>query len=187
MKIVKPTNLCTPARVNDGGIFDQTAHLTCYQVKDAPRQTAEQQVRVTNQFFGDQSLNVSRLQSLCVPSMADHTPSPLKLAPYACYAAQASQKLRTRESREVGIVDRFHAVVTTIGQPVNFCTPLATTQDEVKDPEASFTCYQEKKAPGVKNIGSRKTVIANLLGSDQPLEVSTPNVLCVPSRKIVSN
>ena len=185
VKIVKPTNLCAPARVNNGETFDKTAHLTCYQLKGAPRQAAEQQVRVANQFSGDQRLDVAQLQSLCVPSMADHTPSSLKLAPYACYAAQASQESRRPESHKVEIVDRFNAVSTTIVQPVNFCTPLAaTTQEDASNPEASLTCYQEKKTLGVGNAGSHKTLIANQLGSEQSLEVSTPNVLCAPSRKL---
>jgi cysteine-rich repeat protein len=186
LKIVKPTNLCTPVKVDDGGVFDPTAHLTCYQLKSAPgrQQEATQQVRVANQFGGDQRLTVLQLQSLCVPSTVDYTPSPLHLASYACYATRAAQESQPRESQEIHLTDQFAAVAMTIGQPVNFCAPLKTNQPDAIDSDASFTCYQFQKKPGVENSGSRKVVVANLLGSSQALEVLTSNVLCAPSRKL---
>jgi cysteine-rich repeat protein len=186
LKIVKPTNLCTPVKVNDGDLFDQTAHLTCYQLKSAPgqQQGTAQQIRVANQFGGDQRLTVLQLQSLCVPSMADYTPSPLNLAPYACYTARAPQESQPLEPHEIHLTDRFTSVAMTIGQPVNFCAPLTVNQPDAIDSDASFTCYQFQKKPGVDNSGSRKVMIANLLGLSQALEVLTPGVLCVPSRKL---
>jgi cysteine-rich repeat protein len=186
LKIVKPTNLCTPVKVDDGGVFDPTAHLTCYQLKSAPgqQQEATQQVRVANQFGGDQRVTVLQLQSLCAPSTVDHAPSSLALAPYACYAARASQESHPLKPHEIDLTDRFASVTMTIGQPVNFCAPLIANQPDAIDSDASFTCYQLQKKPGVDNSGSHKVIVANLLGSSQALEVLTPDVLCVPSHKL---
>lgn len=186
LKIVKPTNLCTPVKVNDGDLFDPTAHLTCYQLKNAPgrQQGTMQQVRVANQFGGDQRLTVLQLQSFCAPSMVDHTPSPLKFASYACYAAQAEQESQPREAPEAHLTDRFAPTAVTIGQPVNFCAPLIVNQPDVIDSDASLTCYQLQKTLGGDNSGSQQVIVTNLLGPSQALEVLTPGVLCVPSRKL---
>jgi cysteine-rich repeat protein len=185
-KLVKPTNLCTPAQVENGELFDPTAHLTCYQTKDVPGAPnfAKQNLRVANQFGGDQRITALGLQSFCVPSMADHTPSPLKIDPYACYRARVTQGAPARMAQKLELVDQFESNSMTLGEPVNFCAPVSINGEELVAPTAYLTCYQFQKTQGVESSGSHTVGVVNALGSTQALAVEGRDVLCVPSLKI---
>ncbi len=186
LTLVKPTNLCSPTHVNESGMFDPTAHLTCYQVKGAMTGqvgVANQEIRVANQFGGDQHLLLSRLQSLCLPSMTDNTPSPLKVDSYACYQAQASSESPPLQRRGVQFSDSFSTGAAAIRKAVNFCAPLAMG-DKAIDPAASLTCYQLQKDRGGETSSSRTVIVENALGPKQTLATSGLGVLCVPSVRI---
>ncbi|MBI3757966.1 MAG: hypothetical protein HY267_08315 [Deltaproteobacteria bacterium] len=183
--LVKPTNLCSPTNVNNAGVFDPTAHLTCYQAQGAAKQRelADPDIRISNRFGGDQHLRLSRLQSLCFPSMTDQTPSPLKVNSYACYQAQATADSLAIHWRAVQVSDQFSTSAAVVRSAVNFCAPV-TLGDEPIDPTAYLTCYQLKKNRGEENSGSRTVVVTNQLGARQTLATSGPSVLCVPTVKI---
>jgi cysteine-rich repeat protein len=184
--LVKPTNLCSPTRVNEGSVFDPTAHLTCYQAKGAIAGQgggANQEIRVANQFGGDQHLWLSRLQSLCLPSMTDNTPSPLNVDAYACYQAEATLDSPPLHGRGVQFSDAFSTGAAVVRKAVNFCAPVAMGHASIA-PEAALTCYHLKKPNSGNTAGSRTVVVENAFGAKQTLATSSAGVLCVPSRKI---
>jgi ELWxxDGT repeat protein len=66
----KPVRLCTPAKKNQEGIKNPTAHLLCYQAKPAkgePKHTAVKGIFVSDQ-FGPQQLDTVKEDEFCVPS-----------------------------------------------------------------------------------------------------------------------
>jgi cysteine-rich repeat protein len=185
-KILKPTNLCTPAQVKDGEVFDPTAHLTCYQTQDVTgtTQSEKQKMRIANQFGGDQRMILLGLQSFCVPSVADFTPSPLKVDSYACYQARTTRGAPARKARKIELVDQFDANIATIGGPVNVCAPVAVNGARLVDPAAYLTCYELQQTEGTENKNRHTVKVANVFGVTQTLAVAGREVLCVPSRKI---
>jgi hypothetical protein len=59
-----PKFFCNPVDKNDEGITNDTAHLTCYEIRGSDKQLT---VSIQNQ-FGEQSLRVQEPRLLCVPS-----------------------------------------------------------------------------------------------------------------------
>jgi cysteine-rich repeat protein len=185
LTLVKPTHLCSPTHVNDAGVFDPTAHLTCYQAKGGMAQLGmtTREIQVANQFGGNQHLLLSRLQSLCLPSMTDNTPSPLKVDSYACYQAQETLDSPPIQWRNVQFSDSFATGVTAVRKAVNFCAPV-TIGNKPIDLAASLTCYQLQKDRGAETSGNRTVIVENVLGAQQTLVTSGLGVLCVPSVKV---
>lgn len=185
-KVIKPTNLCTPAQVKGGEVVDPTAHLTCYQTEKiaSTSKSSKQKIRIANQFGSNQRLTLQGLQSFCVPSLADYTPSPLNVDAYACYQARTTRDSQPRKARKMELVDQFASDAMTVGGPVNFCAPVTVNGDEVVDSKAYLTCYQFQKTEGVGDHGRHMVRIANTFGSTQALAVEGREVLCVPSLKI---
>jgi len=67
VRVGKPKLFCNPVDKNGEGIFDDTAHLTCYKIKDKSEEV-ERTVDIDNQ-FGGQELEVEEPELLCVPSV----------------------------------------------------------------------------------------------------------------------
>jgi hypothetical protein len=69
VELKKPVKLGVPTDKNDEGIFDPSAHLTCYSLR-APR-FEKQDVEMVNQ-FGESGatfrLTLKKPNMLCVPS-----------------------------------------------------------------------------------------------------------------------
>lgn len=67
--VLKPVSLCVPVDKNSEGIRNTDTHLTCYDIKDVKGQDkfVKQRVTTKNQ-FGDLTLDISKSDSLCVPS-----------------------------------------------------------------------------------------------------------------------
>jgi hypothetical protein len=83
VRVQRPTALCNPAAkcvktdkgVDCTRVFSPDAHLVCYETKDeqGSPQFEQREVIVSNQFGGQQRLNVWRRQNLlCVPSLKAH-------------------------------------------------------------------------------------------------------------------
>lgn len=78
--VLKPIGLCTPVDKNSEGIRTPSQHLTCYSIKDVKGQVKFVEQTVTTAYqFGDLTLNVSKPNTLCVPStITDLGPAPLE-------------------------------------------------------------------------------------------------------------
>jgi hypothetical protein len=63
----KPYEPCNPPDKEGEGIFDPTAHLTCYKIKDIDPKFDHIDVPVADQ-FGELSLTPKKPRRLCVPS-----------------------------------------------------------------------------------------------------------------------
>lgn len=132
--IVSPLRFCNPADKNGEGIDDPTAHLMCYQIREAP--FTRRTVSVRNQ-FGDQSLTVVKPESLCNPAEKDGVTSPLQINHYKCYRAVGVGFV----PQTVGVADQFETQSATLLRARLFCTPVDKNGEGIVDPAAHLTCY----------------------------------------------
>jgi cysteine-rich repeat protein len=67
--VLKPIGLCTPVDKNSEGIRTPSQHLTCYSIKDVKGQDKfEKRNALVDNQFGQQTLTVTKPNTLCVPS-----------------------------------------------------------------------------------------------------------------------
>lgn len=72
LQVKKPTRLCNPVDKNNEGLIHPETHLMCYQVKLVDTKYEQRTgVNITNQ-FGDQRLDTTAEEELCVPSQKYH-------------------------------------------------------------------------------------------------------------------
>ena len=81
----------------------------------------------------------------------------------------------------VNLQDQFGLEpLVLVGHPKLFCNPVDKNGEGIKDPTAHLTCYKIVAGPEP----ARDVVVANQFG-EQTLEVKHPQLLCVPSEKIL--
>jgi hypothetical protein len=167
-----PIRFLVPVDKNDEGISDPISHLTCYEINDG---VAGPPVISTNQ-FGVQPLTLGVPESLCVPTEKLINPGLVDVDHYKCYLA-AGQPVDIG----VGLIDQFQARSTLVLNPKLFCTPADKNGEGIDDPLNHLTCYDTNpvgQPPGLMPIANQ------FVAADQ-LELSDPNLLCVPSTKEV--
>ena len=167
-----PTRFLVPVDKNSEGIDDPISHLTCYDIPDG---VAGPPVISTNQ-FGAQPLTLGVPDSLCVPTEKLISPGTVDLDHYKCYGATGAQI-------DVGVtlLDQFQARTALVLEPELFCTPADKNGEGIDDPINHLTCYSTNpvgQPPGLIPITNQ------FLAGDQ-LDLLGPDLLCVPSTKIV--
>ena len=169
--VEEPELFCNPVDKNGEGIFDDTAHLTVYEI-DEEEEEVERLVSITNQ-FGDQILIVGAPEFLFVPSEKNGVPSALNLDHFKCYEAEGDPV-----NVIVNLQDQFGVEpVVLVAEPELFCNPVDKNGEGILNPTAHLTCYEVDQEEE-----ERVVIVANQFG-DQILEVEDPEFLCVPSEK----
>jgi len=194
----KIEQFCDAVDKNGEDIIDDAAHLACYKVK--PRSKIKPQVVSTDQ-FGVLDLDVKRGRTqLCVPSLAtvieepeempaaalNGEPMPVfpSLEHFELYKARRTPNTPQFERREVDLVDPFLGFDETV--KVNRATRLGVPTDKneegIDNPLTHLTCY----AVQAPRFEWRDVEVRNQfhLGGYR-LRVRRPNMLCVPSYKLV--
>jgi hypothetical protein len=188
--IRKPVNLCNPVDKNNEGIYDPTAHLTCYKIKDASGQPkfAGVNVQVTNQ-FGTLRLRARKAALFCDPSEKNGVYSTLKLNHFKCYKVRDLKQPKF-QPLNVTLSDQFEGTTTLVKKPAFLCNPVQYG-NFFRDPRNHLTCYKIKDVASF--AGTNVQVVGSadggpLFGPD-PLQLKvkkgTSGLLCVPSTKTV--
>ena len=175
--VVRPLRLCNPADKNGGGIADPTAHLMCYQIREAA--FTRRSVLVRNQ-FGDQTLTVVRPESLCNPAEKNGAASQLGINHYKCYRVAGAGFAQ----RTVSVGDQFETGTVTLLTPRLLCNPVDKNGEGIVDPAAHLTCYTIK--PGTPFTPRDVDVVDQFAEQDLTIlrgECRKRSLLCVPSEK----
>jgi hypothetical protein len=182
-RVLSPLNLCNPVDKNGEGITDATAHLTCHRISDVAGQPkfVARDVLVDNQ-FGQQTLTVSRAQSLCLPSEKDLVPSTLNLDHFKCYQAKIKKGTPVFTPRTVTLADQYETKTTRVLQPLSICNPVDKNGEGIIDPTTHLICYRVQDVAGQAKFKPRDAIVESQFGQSA-LTVSRSQTLCVPSMK----
>jgi endoglycosylceramidase len=187
--VVKPRRFCNPADKDGEGIGDPTAHVMCYKIKE-PR-FERRKVVVENQ-FGEQTLTVTRPDTLCLPAEKDAVPSDLNINHFKCYKVrEAKGTPKFAPPHDVDLGDQFETKVTRVMRPKYLCTPVATDGQGIPDPEGHLMCYKIKDAPGQPRFQRQEIDIEDQF-AEQDLKTvrgdcRRSTFLCVPSTKRIAS
>jgi hypothetical protein len=183
-RVIKPLELCNPAKKNEEGVEDPTAHLTCYQIKDVKKQGkfVKHGVIVRNQFGETQPFSVIAPLTLCAPSEKNRIPSALQLDHYKCYAVKIPRRASKFEEKGVRLEDQFETKETKVIKPVALCTPVNKKEEGILDERNHLTCYQIKDVRRQNGFEKQSVSVHNQFG-DGSLDIVKPDTLCVPSEK----
>jgi hypothetical protein len=203
VELPRIVQFCDAVDKNGEGIIDSTAHLTCYTVgRPVPRSTTKPQVITTDQ-FGDHALTVRKQRTeLCVPSEATvvwptatpavsptptatptGSPAPA-LEHFELYRARRTPRTPTFKRRSVDLTDPFMGLDETVSVmwPARLGVPTARGDGGITNDVTHLTCYG-MRAP---RFLWRDVEVTNQFHPDgYRLTVTSPNLLCVPSYKLV--
>lgn len=183
--LLRPFRFCNPADKNDEGIVDPTAHLMCYQARDATR-VGRRHVLVTNQ-FGAESLVVTRGESVCVPATKNEIPSALALDRFKCYRVSHELHSPPFTPREVTLADQFETKSTSVIRPLLLCNPVDLNGQGITNNQCHLLCYRVRDAAGQpafvpQEITVEDDIMEGTLGTRQN-SCRKVSLLCVPSIK----
>jgi hypothetical protein len=180
----KVKRLCTPVDKNGEGIVDETAHLTCYNIKEATPEFQKRIVGVDNQ-FGPLTLKVEKQKQLCVPSEKNGVPSAPNRDHYECYQVKVAPDWPAFEARDVDLSDQFTSGPAIVEKPLLLCNPVEKVDESgvvfpIVDPEGHFVCYELNKQP---KLEPKPEVTSLDQFGELTLTVVKSETLCVPSTK----
>lgn len=174
-KILRPRGFCNPTSVMWQRVFDPTAHLTCYRIKDQrgqPRFTPREIVVQRPGRRTDDVLTVRRPQALCVPSTRDGIPSDLGIDHFKCYRARSASHIANVVNGDgwsgLGSIRRVSA----------FCNPVDKNGEGIIDPTNHLLCARLSGRDPVK----RDVVVDNQFG-EQMLTAIKAKEICFPVGK----
>jgi acyl-homoserine lactone acylase PvdQ len=173
--VIRPETWCNPADEDGEGVGDSTGHLECFKLSQPG--TPARTVNAANQ-FGVQSLSLTKVRSLCLPSGADGVPVAGDLDHYKCYKAGRGTPRFVR--RTVSLADRFETKSTLVLKPDSVCVAVDKNGEGVHDPTAALTCYRIKDTAGQPRFSSHVVQSTNQFGTDLVASFKT-RTLCVPS------
>jgi hypothetical protein len=175
---------CNPAKKTVGGVVTPIVnikhHLTFFLIN--PQPLIMRAVTVKNQ-FGTQTLSVADARALAVPTGKAIFPNPAPPAPldldhYKCYIASGNPV-----NVLVTLSDQFFAESVGVTQPLAFCNPVTKIHDGIttgiRNPDGHLVCY----ATTPSAFAGATVNISNQFGLFT-LELSRPDLLCVPSLKL---
>lgn len=132
-------------------------------------------------------LSVARDQAGNVEAMPTHpdTSTTARLNHFKCYKTNVPRGAAGLSPRDVTLVDQFESKLTTVIASKLACAPVDKNGEGIPDPTAHLVCYKikdTKTRPRQPKFEKQDVLVANQFG-DQPLTVTTPTVLCVPSER----
>jgi hypothetical protein len=202
----KAEQFCSPVELTFGSgqnavtfpIIDPNASLTCYKVKRPASPETPRVISSTDQ-FGELDLTVRKGRTqLCLPSQATAiiaptpTPSgsptatpapPPPLEHFGLYRARTTRGEPKFEKQEVGIMDPLLQLDETVKvtRPVQLGVPTDKNEEGRINSLTHLTCFSVQ-APRFK---WRDVVVGHQFDDWSRLTVKRPNMLCVPSYKLV--
>jgi hypothetical protein len=182
VQVYQPVAFASPAQKTYKGevteIRDPDSHAVIYAIEPI---SFEKTVQVANQFGDEQVLDLTALYGLAVPSQKKAF-APL-LDHFQCYAAEDSSGIPI--SADVVLEDQLGVFQATVDFATTFANPAGKwpeggSQTPIWDFDHHFTIYDIvlEGEPGTWAVG-----VANQFGGMQPLEVSGPVALAVPTQK----
>lgn len=154
-------------------------HLAFYWITNAP--PGGHIILFSNQFGLKQKVTIGPAKWLAVPSSKDSAvlPSPKLLNHFQCYPVREG----TRPKATVTLTDQWHTEkAVVVGEPLVFCNPAEKVHGRQKfpivNPTAHLVCYRL-----TAKAFQQKAAIRNQFNKTR-LAVSSPDRLCVPSRKL---
>jgi len=169
VKVKRPKLFCNPVDKNGEGIFDPTAHLTGYEIKDRGDKV-RRRVTLKNQFDEqEQTVMIEKPKLLLVPTqklsvdgVLTTLQEPVALDHFKCYEVKGRddddddddddhKKKRNKVNVRVDLLDQFATEEQRfkVKRPKLFCNPVAKTHDglvaEIGDETAHLTCYEIKR------------------------------------------
>src|SRR5262249_12472751 len=175
---------CNPVQKTIGDVITPIVnikhHLTIFLIN--PQPLIMRTVTVRNQ-FGTQTLSVADARALAVPTGKAIFPNPAPPAPldldhYKCYIASGNPV-----NVLVTLRDQFFAESVGVTQPRAFCNPVKKIHDGITtgilNPDGHLVCY----ATTPSAFAGATVNISNQFGLFT-LELSRPDLLCVPSLKL---
>ena len=177
--LVKTQQFCSAVDKNGEGVNDPTAGLTCYSTKPGP--SDKRQVVSTDQ-FGEHWLDVKKKKTqLCVPSQVLGAEAPEDLDHFEIYGVKTTKKTEKFEKTEVELDDDPYMNETVeLKKLVGLGVPTDKNREGIINPRAHLTCYS-MRAPRFPKTGVE---VINQFGIFR-LTLKKPNMLCVPSYKVV--
>ena len=147
-RVMKATQFCNPVGKDGSAILDPTAHLECYEIKDAAGQArfTPHNETVDNE-FGTQALRLKKSRRICVPTTQDGVTSALHVDRFKCYAAVHPSGTPKFVQVTTTLADEFGTTVVNVHGPESVCTSVDQDGLGVRDPAASLQCYTIRRAP----------------------------------------
>jgi hypothetical protein len=176
----------SPPQIAINPIINPAEYLTCYSGKPSP--SSKHQAVSTNQ-FGPLALNVrKRKTQLCVPTVLvgqstptpTMSPAPMALDHFELFSVKTSSKTTKFEKTSVTLEDAFLDERMEMTKPVNLGVPTDKNDEGINNEDAHLTCY-DLKAP---RFPKTSVEVLNQFGKFR-LTLKRPNMLCVPSYKIL--
>lgn len=195
-KILRPVRLCNPVSKNGEGFQDTSRHLVCYAIDKKKQGFEKTAIGIHNQ-FGDETVDATARETLCVPSTKKHLQGPRRRVPrgknrplghYKCYTITSRNPL---ESRTVRLEDQFESHTTKTQPPDTVCNPVrkvvkrkirnrrVTVIGPIRNQAAHLVTY---RIPRAKNFKRRVVEVTNQFGK-QRLVVRNREKLMVPTHK----
>lgn len=176
-EVEEPEIFCNPVDKNGEGIFDDTAHLTGYELDDDDDDEFESRtITISNQFGDNQTLVIEEPKLLLVPSEKDGVASVLNLDYYKCYEVEDGNDPGISP---VSLLDQFGLELVAVEEPELFCNPADKNGEGILDDTAHLTCYEIEAEDADQGVS-----VINQLPDNQWLELEEAELLCVPSELI---
>ncbi len=184
--VLRPRRFCNPVDKNGEGIVDPTAHLNCYSIMESGFRAVT--VAVENQ-FGEQTLTVTRAETLCLPAIKDEMGmlDDLETHHFKCYRARARG---FQPIQGVRLVDQFEDKNTIVLTPRLLCTPVDKNGEDPTAPDSPghLTCFKIKDAPGQPAFDPVSADVEDQFVQQDLLPTRRADcrrvrLLCVPSAK----
>lgn len=188
-QVLRILRFCNPVDKNGEGINDASAHLMCYQARDAtgePRFTRKR-IHIENQ-FGGQDLTVYKTEALCLPATKNDIPSPLAVDRFKCYRV-VQDDAHEFPPRDVTLTDQFETKTHKAIKPFLLCNPADVEGQGQLNPSCHLACYKIVEAKGQPRFVPQDVTIEDDINNGTVSALSTvcsrAALLCVPSLKTV--
>ncbi|MDP4014419.1 MAG: hypothetical protein U0990_09220 [Candidatus Nanopelagicales bacterium] len=187
-RLLRPSDLCNPAKKNSEPWLQKRVHLKCYAFegrKFRPR------TAVTRDQFGSRTLRVKEPEKVCVPSKKQllkpskkitigGKPNPLLVDNFVCYRVEPRG---ASPARSVRLKDQFGHFRTRVLKPVGLCNPAKVDGVASNHAIKHLTCYRlDPKRPAA--FKRRLVQVSNRYGREA-LSVRLPRELCAPGSKVL--
>ncbi|GEM_PF-2117722 len=180
-EVEEPELFCNPVDKNGEGIFDDTAHLTGYELDDDDDDDdgfESRTITISNQFGDNQTLVIEEPKLLLVPSEKDGVASALDLDYFKCYEVEDGNDPGISP---VSLLDQFGLELVAVEEPELFCNPVDKNGGGILDDTAHLTCYEIEADDADQGVS-----VINQLPDNQWLKLEEAELLCVPSELLAT-
>ncbi len=177
--VLKLNSFCSRATQNPIGTGTAAGYandLTCYSIRDKPRQDrfTPRNVQVSDKLAGEQVLTVSKTQSLCVPALKQPIDiSLLDRDGFLCYQAKTAKGEPRFQQRSISLDDQFDDKDVRVIRPVAFCTQTEKKVEAPNDDIGESTHVPELPLVVGDHVDHTSTVHATSANDDPIITCKT--------------